>query len=320
MNTKHTFAIALFMLISTFSRAQIKFADFESFLNTKDTFDNAKFSPNGYKIFVDTGFSFPCFYDVQNNYWSNGFAVSSMTDTITAGFSNLYSTMAGKGAENSKNYIVGQNGAYFLNTNANKSLTSFMICNTTYVYQSMKNGDRFAKKFNSRDRDSFIMKLKGFNKGLFVDSMIVYLANFTFADSAKAFIVKDWKEIYFPDKFIGADSFTISLISSDNGQFGMNTPGFVTMDVFGTGIKLIGNTPRIKQHLDFDVFPNPTNGIINIKTLIKDPMVTVFNSFGAVQLQTKETKIDMSSLAKGVYFIQLSALDGSLSAKQFLLD
>jgi hypothetical protein len=103
------------------------------------------------------------------------------------------------------------------------------ITNSTYAALSMKNGDGFAKKFTGKDKDFFKVWIKGYNIGKVKDSVEVYLANFQYADSSQNFIQKEWKTVDL-SKFVAIDSLNFYLESSDNGQWGMNTPGYFTID------------------------------------------------------------------------------------------
>ena len=93
----------------------------------------------------------------------------------------------------------------------------------------MKNGDQFAKKFNAKDKDFFKVWVKGFSAGKVKDSVVVYLANFQNADTTQNYIQKEWKTVDL-SKFSAIDSLNFKLESSDNSQWGMNTPAYFTVD------------------------------------------------------------------------------------------
>ena len=103
------------------------------------------------------------------------------------------------------------------------------ITNSTYAALSMKNGDSFAKKFSGKDKDFFKVWVKGYASGKVKDSLEAYLANFQYADSTQNFIQKEWKTIDL-SKFVAIDSLSFKLESTDVGQWGMNTPGYFTVD------------------------------------------------------------------------------------------
>ena len=53
----------------------------------------------------------------------------------------------------------------------------------------MRDGDAFAKKFTNADQDYLKLLLYGYLNGSLVDSSMLYLADFTHADSSLDYIV-----------------------------------------------------------------------------------------------------------------------------------
>ena len=67
----------------------------------------------------------------------------------------------------------------------------------------------------------------------------------------------------------------------------------------------------------FSVFPNPTNAVLNVKIDKQISAINVVDISGrttAVKVLS-ETSIDVSSLANGVYFIEISTMDGQFRKK-----
>ena len=174
---------------------------------------------------ISKGFTFENSY---LGYFSNGFAVSNIVNVDTAGFKNMYATYAGSGASSSENYLLATNNAG-IKLPSTAQLLSIEITNSTYAALSMKNGDSFAKKFSGKDKDFFKVWVKGYAAGKVKDSLEVYLANFQFADSTQNFIQKEWKIVDL-SKFVSIDSLNFKLESKDVGQYGMNTPGYFSLD------------------------------------------------------------------------------------------
>ena len=174
---------------------------------------------------ISKGFTFENSY---LGYFSNGFAVSSIVNEDTEGYGNMYATYAGSGASSSKNYLLATNNAG-VKLPSTAQLVSMEITNSTYAALSMKNGDSFAKKFSGKDKDFFKVWVKGYASGKVKDSLEVYLANFQFTDTTQNFIQKEWKTIDL-SKFVAIDSLSFKLESTDVGQWGMNTPGYFTVD------------------------------------------------------------------------------------------
>jgi len=56
------------------------------------------------------------------------------------------------------------------------------------------------------------------------------------------------------------------------------------------------------------VYPNPVSGILHIETNNMAPEIKVYSIQGVLLLQTKGNEIDMSSLAKGIYFAEIDGV------------
>ncbi|MGA0845349.1 MAG: DUF4465 domain-containing protein [Luteolibacter sp.] len=170
--------------------------------------------------------------------WS-GFAISNHSDTTTAGFGNPYSAYAGSGAGGSSNYAVGYYAAYEESTRihlgAARSLAGLgaWVTNTTYTALDMLNGSGFSKKFggaDGSDPDWLKLTVTGYSGGIPTGNAVdFYLADYRFTDNAQDCIIRDWTFVDFTP--LGwVDELRISMSSSDNGAFGMNTPSFFAID------------------------------------------------------------------------------------------
>jgi hypothetical protein len=72
---------------------------------------------------------------------------------------------------------------------------------------------------------------------------------------------------------------------------------------------------NFKQNI-FEIFPNPSSGILNIKTLSNDYNFRIYNSLGQVMNTTLvKNRIDISNLSNGIYFIKLETETGSATKK-----
>lgn len=302
-------------------------ADFENLTLAANKFwnkRNAKLTNN----FVDTFAVYSNAYSVSNfgDYWSSGFAISTMKDTTTAGYGNLYSSYAGIGADTSKTYAVAQNGATALiNLPSTPAaywprLKSIDVTNSTYAALSMKNGDAFAKKFggaSGNDSDFFKLTIKGFYKGTgsFIDSVTVYLADFRFADNSKDYITKDWVRVSL-SKLNNADSLTFSLTSSDVGQFGMNTPGFFAID--NITYEILGGMNDTNGELAVSMYPNPAQNSLTIQTKER-AKVTIMDLNGRILLESaidaNTATIGIETLKTGMYLVRVETAEGVATKK-----
>lgn len=184
-----------------------------------------------------------------NNYsaaWGSwdGWAYSNTTDTTTPGFTNQWSAITGGGVDGSANYGVsyystfGSNNTQVLFGYSSgeyaQTVDGFYVTNTTYAWDSMTNGDAFAKQFGGTtgdDPDWFKLDVYGLGSGYerTGDSVEFYLADYRFVDPDEDYIVTDWTWLDLTD-LGGVYGLEFELTSSDIGDFGMNTPAYFAMD------------------------------------------------------------------------------------------
>ncbi|NJM37692.1 MAG: DUF4465 domain-containing protein [Akkermansiaceae bacterium] len=166
-----------------------------------------------------------------------GFAYSNKTDTTTPGFGNQFSSIAGGGAGGSSQYALSYANGASIKFTSNTNLTDLgtSITNTTYAGLSMLNGDSFAKKFggiSGNDPDFFKLTITGYVGGSAVGSPLdFYLADFRFEDNSRDYIIDEWTFLNLSP--LGTvDELRFSYTSSDNGDFGINTPVYFALDNF----------------------------------------------------------------------------------------
>lgn len=282
-------------------------ATFERFLSMKDRFLNGKTTAPNPQIFTDSGFMFSAAYDTSfGGYWANGFAISSMTDTINGTAANLYSSASGEGSGGSLSYAVVQNNAQFTYHLAGPGFAPYLfsmdVNNTFYAKYVMKNGNQFAKKFTGTDKDSFTLWIYQYFSNNTVDSTRVNLANFTSNNSDEHYILDTWTTVRF-NSIIPSDSIQFKLVSSDNGQFGMNTPAFFALD----NVKLdIQSSSQPITNSKLKIYPKPSHGLIFIKGVNLDDMldIQVLDIQGkAIPFKRLTNSIDLTGTPFGVYML-----------------
>ncbi len=70
---------------------------------------------------------------------------------------------------------------------------------------------------------------------------------------------------------------------------------------------------------NFSIYPNPTNGILNIQSQKNTVQIDVINSLGQLVLtNTEKSSIDMATLAKGLYILKIIDENGNLGFKKIL--
>lgn len=262
-------------------------------------------------------------YDTLYMSWS-GFAYSTKKDSLTASYANMYSASNGKGYNNSDAYAVayisnyGATNTLALTAEAKgKTIDGFYINNNTYAYQSMNSGDAYSKKFTSHNTDWFMLRTYGYLNGVMTDSVDFYLADFRFADSSKAYIIKNWTWLDL-NTLGNVDSLTFAMSSSDNGTWGMNTPAYFCMDNFTTqdGVGFANNTIENNVHL----YPNPVQNSLTIDLDdLNIQQLSVFDASGRLVYHILNIKnqysIDMSNFNNGLYYLQIITDKGVISKK-----
>ncbi len=105
----------------------------------------------------------------------------------------------------------------------------FYITNSSYAYTSMLNGDAAAKKFVKGDW--FKLTITGYDADdNETGTKEYYLADLR--DAATAYIINDWR--YVDLSCLGeVAKLGFELTSTDNGDYGMNTPAYFCFDNFG---------------------------------------------------------------------------------------
>jgi hypothetical protein len=178
------------------------------------------------------------FNNVVGDFSWSGFALSRETNTTTPGFGNQYSAFAGSGASGSLQYVIGFPDPFgaisMITLPPGESPLSIELTNSTYAALSMQNGDSFAKKFggpSGNDPDFFKLTISGLDAGnTVVGTVDFYLADFRFANNADDYILNTWTSVDLSTLPVTTQKLQFNLSSSDNGQFGMNTPGYFAAD------------------------------------------------------------------------------------------
>lgn len=192
------------------------------------------------QVWTSEGVEFSNSFSADYGSWS-GWSLSNVVDTTTAGYLNQYASFAGGGSDGSGGAIAGGQyaigfGSGYINLPTGTSATSMDITNATYAGLAMQEGDFFTKAFggeSGNDPDYFRVILSGFDgldgTGNEVGSLVVNLADFTFADNSQDYILSDWVNVDLTALGL-ARSITFDFESSDSGAFGINTPVYFAMD------------------------------------------------------------------------------------------
>ena len=165
-------------------------------------------------------------YNSDWGAWS-GFAFSNTTDIETPGFTNQYSAYISAGADAKNIYAVSfvsedVASVIFL---SEVNVLSADFTNSTYAYLSMLNGDAYTEPF--KDDDWFELTVVGFDTAGIQKAEVSYrLADYT---NGRKLITYNWTKVDL-SKLKGVTKLVFKLESTDNGEWGMNTPSYFCMD------------------------------------------------------------------------------------------
>ena len=168
------------------------------------------------------------YYPSWNSYSWGGFMITNKSDVTTSSYTNN-SAITGKAATGSV-YLTANSSSSTPAVISFKEGKSYMVkglkvTNSTFAYYSILKGDDFAKKFENNDW--FKLTIQGYNASNNpTQSVDVYLADYR---NGKTEILKSWKWIDLSS--LGeVKELHFKLSSTDNGEYGMNTPSYFCLD------------------------------------------------------------------------------------------
>lgn len=283
---------------------------FDNLPLSTDTFWNGSDLSGG---FTDGDAYFPNVYDTAWSVWTSGFAYSNVLDTTTAGFTNLYGSASGNDASGNGIYAVSQNNATIKLTGnaAGKVVSGIYVTNSTYAHISMRDGDSFAKKFggsSGNDPDWFKLTIKGYSGGILTsDSVEFYLADYRSSNNVNDYIVTDWQKVDLTS--LGAlDSVFLHLSSSDNGQWGMNTPAFFCIDNFNYQNTAVADVAT----QGISLYPNPVRDFVRCQLPDHESGICTIQTITGQMLQQHQllpglNSIPVYNLKTGIYLVTIQA-------------
>ena len=211
-----------------------------------------------------------------------------------------------------------------------KTVMGVYVCNSTYAYKSIKNGDSFGDTaFSAKNKDWFKLTIRNYHGGvLSADSAEVYLADFRYADTTQNYILKTWMWVDLTS-LGNTDSLAFFLHSTENNSFGMLTPAFFCIDNLTLSTHLDTTGLGIKNYSsmnDLNVYPNPTLSETEVLYSTTTPLpvnMKLVDLLGNEILSQRaqsfagvnKFKIDVSYLPAGVYYITLNAGNNLLTKK-----
>lgn len=259
------------------------------------------------------------FYDPDWFFWS-GWSYSNTTDNTTPGFMNSYSAYPSARLDslNGKNYGVSYiygNSVIEMKDSANHAIKGLFVTNSTYTALSMKSGDDYSKRFggfNGSDPDWLELSIKGLNtEG---DSSVVKykLADYTAEADINDYIIETWQWIDLTS--LGeVNRLEFSLRSTDNGDYGMNTPAYFCID--NLYVKTATASAYSKEQPKFSLYPNPSTGHFTIAgTTGETASVTMYDIRGSLIWHAPDyspgDQINPGDLKSGIYLVRIESEDG----------
>lgn len=204
------------------------------------TFENVPVGEAGYTMYPEDGiygwtsgdFGFSTGVGYEGTYYFN-YVVSNQTANTYETYADQYHSAPG-GAVAGNNFCVAFQDAFSEGASLEIKYSGVLnyvpgtyVTNTAYAVNSISNGDSYAKKFD--EGDWFLLTFEGYLGQMPTGKVEFYLADFR---NGKSLIVKDWTYVDLSSLKL-VDRIKCTLTSSDNGDYGMNTPGYFCIDNFG---------------------------------------------------------------------------------------
>lgn len=230
------------------------------------------------------------------SYWE-GFTLSRVaSDTL-----NQFACMAKGGLVGQGNpFVVGYYSAWYDNPSEDKysNLIAFFgeyepievyICQSAYTYNSITNGDAYAKKFTDKDTLTLVISAYDSDKGL-TKSVKYYLA-------VDGKFNKGWEKVDLSS--LGAcDGLAFSFKSTDSGEYGINTPTYFALD----GLKVNNTATALHRVSDSKLAVYTNNGSIEVENATAP--IEIYTLQGFRLLTTTASHIDISTWPTGIYLLK----------------
>ena len=249
------------LAVATFEELEVP-ADGHISVSTEEDDERTEFVSGGYE------FAHGCMSDWD--YWYF-FGYANRTKTSYETLDDQWNNVVGGGYDGSANYGVAYaaafNGPCYVTPLSDEPVVvpGFYITNSSYAYSSLTGGDPYAKKFGLGD--CFKLTITGYDANDEVTgTKDYYLADLR--DAEKAYIINDWR--YVDLSGLGKVSkLSFELSSTDNGDWGMNTPAYFCFDNFGAeGTEVLPekNVTLPLEVATFEELEVPADGHISVST------------------------------------------------------
>lgn len=320
-------ALAMNFVITNAQTASVTI-DFESYTLAA----NSAYSNTNNVAFTSYSVAFQHKWDTSfGGFWSGGFVYTNKYDSTTGTYSNLYGVKPLKGYNNSNIFVDAQDKAVIKLSAPSTTVDGFYITNTTYAFKVVKNGNSFSRKFGDTTGtgsgttipqgsypDFFKVTVRGYDNGVLKpDSVPFYLADYRFTNNAQDYVVNNWQWVN--TNILGeVDSLKFFMYTSDNGNFGPNTPLFFGMDNFTIKYSTAGiHENKVLANTKF--YPNPVIHDLTIENPQQMELnVNLMNISGSLLRNEKvngSVKWDLTTLPSGIYMLTVSNATGIIVKK-----
>ncbi len=211
--------------------------NFDDFILERGSYDIGLIMPPEIEGFITKGTVFPRNAPSEEEW--RGFGLSNIYSQATTGTISLYSAYATSTPTN--NFLIYQqapspfaSSIYFEN-NEERVISSISVANSTFAFLIMKYGlGQEIRPFGGENNDLedwFILTIEGYDKkGKKTGEIEFYLADYTFENRKRNYIINDWTTIQL-DSLKEVNRLVLTLTSSvTNNQGIMLTPPFLCID------------------------------------------------------------------------------------------
>jgi hypothetical protein len=104
------------------------------------------------------------------------------------------------------------------------------------------------------------------------------------------------------------------------GDFSLNATGGASNDVYLCNVQYGPDIPQFiaQYNVEFEIYPNPTSDVINVKTNYEISYVSLVNAEGREVLFTADKTISVHHLLPGMYLIRALGKTGEMYSKPFV--
>ena len=223
--------------------------------------------------------------DVSVSDWGTyyyGNLLSNKSDNEFASYLDAEKSAKG-GAYEGSNFLVWTPSYMAIDSillKKDRTVPGFFINNTAYAVNSMTKGDDFAKKFGKDDW--FRLTISASFNGVAVNTQVVVDL------AAEGKYINEWTYVDLSE-FGVIDALQFSLSSSDNGDYGMNTPAYFCIDDFG-GVMPEGYEEPVRAEFDEETAVENVAAAVKAQKVVRDGQVLIIRDGKAVNMLGVEVR------------------------------